>query len=443
MRTQNPNRFQRALLPAGLLFFFIALNSSQPLHAQNLESFDRENAKAMLSAAKDDLMKNYYDPAMRGMDIEDRFKKAEASIKQATTRDQLVTIVAQTLLELDDSHTFFLPPARAAQVQYGWEMLMVGQHAYIKAVKPKSDAEATGLKVGDEILAVDGYRPARENVWKMYYRYYALAPARSIRLVVQSPGDTQTRELNVPAKIVRTANVTDWSKLFMQYLHEEGDLAHDRFYVEGKDLMVWQMPTFSVSPDHIDEIMGRAKNFKSLIIDIRGNGGGYLVSLERLVGYFFDHDVKIADQKSRKEMKPSLAKTRGSSMFSGQLFILVDSGSASASELFSRVIQMEKRGTLIGDRTAGAVMTARYFDHQSGVGNVLYFGNSVTVADSIMTDGKSLEKTGVTPDVVLLPTGADLAAKRDPVLAHAAKLAGVNLDAEKAGSLFPKEWRGQ
>ena len=45
------------------------------------------------------------------------------------------------------------------------------------------------------------------------------------------------------------------------------------------------------------------------------------------------------------------------------------------------------------------------------------------------------------PDLVLIPQGADIAAKRDPVLSHAAQLAGVVLDPEKAGSLFPKEWK--
>jgi C-terminal processing protease CtpA/Prc len=72
---------------------------------------------------------------------------------------------------------------------------------------------------------------------------------------------------------------------------------------------------------------------------------------------------------------------------------------------------------------------------------VLYFGNSITVADLIMTDGKSLEKTGVVPDETLLPTGADLAGKRDPVLARAAEMLGVKVDPEKAGTFFPKEWR--
>ncbi|HKO60647.1 MAG TPA: hypothetical protein VJV03_05765 [Pyrinomonadaceae bacterium] len=58
-----------------------------------------------------------------------------------------------------------------------------------------------------------------------------------------------------------------------------------------------------------------------------------------------------------------------------------------------------------------------------------------------MTDGKSLERVGVVPDELMIPSGADLAAQRDPVLSHAANLAGINLDPAKAGALFPKEWK--
>jgi C-terminal processing protease CtpA/Prc len=58
-----------------------------------------------------------------------------------------------------------------------------------------------------------------------------------------------------------------------------------------------------------------------------------------------------------------------------------------------------------------------------------------------MGDGKSLEHTGVTPDELLLPSGADLAAKRDPVLSRAAELAGMKIDPEKAGAMFLIEWK--
>ncbi|MFY9607231.1 MAG: hypothetical protein WAU45_01290, partial [Blastocatellia bacterium] len=62
-------------------------------------------------------------------------------------------------------------------------------------------------------------------------------------------------------------------------------------------------------------------------------------------------------------------------------------------------------------------------------------------ADLIMSDGRSLERIGVTPDETLLPTAADIAAKRDPVLARAADVVGFQLSPEKAGGLFPIEWR--
>jgi C-terminal processing protease CtpA/Prc len=120
--------------------------------------------------------------------------------------------------------------------------------------------------------------------------------------------------------------------------------------------------------------------------------------------------------------------------------VLVDAGSASCSELLARVIQLEHRGTVIGDNSAGAVMEARYYSETEGADSIILYGLSVTEDNLIMSDGKSLEKTGVVPDELVLPTGADLAAGRDPVLARAVELAGGKLDPVEAGKLFPFEW---
>ena len=76
----------------------------------------------------------------------------------------------------------------------------------------------------------------------------------------------------------------------------------------------------------------------------------------------------------------------------------------------------------------------------SGIGSMLIAGTSVTMADLVMSDGTSLEKIGVVPDEVMLPTGRDLAESKDPVLAHAAKLAGITITPQDAGKMFPYVW---
>jgi carboxyl-terminal processing protease len=186
--------------------------------------------------------------------------------------------------------------------------------------------------------------------------------------------------------------------------------------------------------------MGKVKKHQALILDLRGNGGGYEDTLLRLIGKFFDREVKVGQLVRRKETKPLTAKWQGGG-FEGNVVVLIDSRSASSAEIFARVMQLEKRGVVIGDRSAGAVMRARHHPHHSGVDTIIPYAVSVTDADLVMADGQSLENRGVTPNEVLLPTAADLAAGRDPVMARAAEILRVKLDPVKAGSFFPVEWR--
>ena len=130
-------------------------------------------------------------------------------------------------------------------------------------------------------------------------------------------------------------------------------------------------------------------------------------------------------------------------MFKGQLIVLIDGASKSAAEVFARIIQLEKRGVVIGDRSAGFVMQARSHPLTVGIKEGLAFRVVTTNADIIMPDGKSLEHVGVTPDELLLPTVEDMSLNYDSVLAHAASLAGIKLDPKKAGELFPVEWKSR
>jgi len=127
----------------------LAGGAASPGYGQALSSFDRERGRMMLEVIKDDIRKNYYDPNFRGIDLDERFKVADDKIKQATSIGQVFGIVAQFAIELEDSHTVFLPPSRSYQTEYGWQMQVIGDKTFVVAVKPGSDAEKKGLQEGD------------------------------------------------------------------------------------------------------------------------------------------------------------------------------------------------------------------------------------------------------------------------------------------------------
>ena len=95
---------------------FFSLTLIPTTRAQKVESKDRDRGQSMLLRIKDELKKNYYDPSFRGMDVEARFATASAKIKDAASVGQILGIIAQVLIELDDSHTFFLPPQHQTRV---------------------------------------------------------------------------------------------------------------------------------------------------------------------------------------------------------------------------------------------------------------------------------------------------------------------------------------
>jgi C-terminal processing protease CtpA/Prc len=435
----------RPLALALALALLATLCGGSDASAQEFGESDRSRGKTMLNVVKKDIQKNYYDPAFRNIDLDARFKAAEERISKAQSNSEIFGVIAQALADLKDSHTVFYPPPRTVDVEYGWEMRAIGSECYAIAVQPGSDADKKGLRVGDRVLSVDGRTPSRSTVWLMNYFYYALRPQPGMKLAVQSPG-AAPRQLEVVAKITKksklldfNSNVDIWREI--REAEKEARLTRHRYYRLGEEALVWQMPQFDLDDRDVDKLVGEARGRKALVLDLRGNGGGRVDTLERLISNVFDRDITVATVKGRDKTEPLVAKTRGGDAFKGKLVVLIDSRSGSASEIFARVVQLEKRGTVIGDRSAGAVMRSRFHPHGYGSGTSVFYSVSVTDADMVMADGKSLEGVGVAPDELLLPRPEDMAAGLDTVLARAAQLAGFELDAKQAGAMFPVEWR--
>lgn len=440
MNTSHRFLIKRKLLAVALLGFAlfppITIRSAQNMVTEK----DRSRGQIMLDRIKEDLETNYYDPSFHGMNLDARFSTAKERMRRAASVGEIFGIIAQVLMELDDSHTYFIPPSRTIKSHYGWTMQVIGEHCFVTSVDKGSDAEAKGVKPGDQVLEAGGYQLGRLNLWKFDYLYKTLRPQPSIRVVLMTP-DGERRQLDLLAKITNEKKVVELTQSYVEKVKKQADSGRDRFKSFDDQLLIWKMHEFDLTDAEVDDAIAKARKYKTLVLDLRGNLGGRVATAIRVLSNLFERNLKIGDSLSRHKTLPVIAESLGEKAFKGKLIVLVDSRSASASEVLARVVQLEKRGIVVGDQTAGAVMTAQHYLYEIGTeqSTMIFFQASITVSDFILTDGKSLEHRGVTPDEVRLPSSEDLAAGRDPVLSYAASVAGITLSPEKAGKLFPPD----
>lgn len=434
-QTQGALRLPSHLLIALFFFGLWLLGLCQSSFSQNLRR-DLE----ILEFLQDAIRENYYDPSYRGIDLKAHFKSYEEKLKQSKSDQESMALLAACLLAFDDSHTRFLPPAFEEQLDPGWEMMMMGETCVIIQVDPQSDAEKQGVRVGDVVISIDGVKPLRQDLWKIEYLFRYLNPLKVRRLVVQTAGQA-------PRTVTAAVRTEKFHKPTEDELIRRYQKARDRnvtmVYPLSAEVGLWKIPDLVNYDDKgIEQILEKIKGYKKLVLDLRGNHGGYATISSVVFGCLFNRELKLYEVKDRKGRKPSFTKPHKKGAFEGEIVVLVDSRSASGAELIARVLQIEKRARVIGDRTAGKVMRSqtfsdRYFISPTAVVRFsAWYGVQVSISDLIMTDGKSLESVGVQPDELLLPQATDIANQRDPVLARAAMILGATLDPVKAGALL-------
>ena len=399
----------------------------------------------MLDEMRGILNEHYYDPKFHGMDLKARIQAAKARVKTLQYDWQMYRVMAQVLLELDDSHTFMIPPPRTDHFQYGIGWQMIYDKCFITSVKKDTDAFAQGVQVGDQVLTIRNFPPTRADLWKMEYVIYRLDPLKTLTLKLKKLDGTEE------TVVLKAKTLTD--KEFRAELkankEREKNKPKDRDETDAyechdinHDLMACKLYSFDIEPTEVDKMMKRVNKYPKLIVDLRRNGGGYVDTERQFVSYFFDHEVKILDMVSKGKTETRKIKDLSKDkQYKGEVAVLVDSRSASAAEISARVLQIEKRAKVYGDFSSGKVMTSIHVPFVSMVSAlvseaIIRVGMSVTVGDVIMSDGSRLEKTGVVPDEVVVPTGLALSKRYDPVLAYAAAKMGASITEEEAGKYY-------
>lgn len=429
---------------AVLLFLLLASGFPGALwgrETRKLDSLDLERAHVMLRRAYVDVQQNYYDPAFHGINLKLAYSRYDAMLDSAHSLNEALRTIAEFLGRLEDSHTLFVPPERTPRAAPGFRMRMVGDRCFITAVRKGSDA-ASKLHPGDRVLAMDGVAIKRDYFDNLTYLMEVVSQTRAETLRIESPNGTSRTE-NIENIVSREPVLrrVGWGRDLWRQIRAQSNesLKQERTFADG-NVLIWKMPSFDVQADAVDHVFAKARKFRSMILDLRGNPGGRLDTLKEMLANVFTHPVEMGTRVSREGSRVEIVKPKRKP-FTGRLIVLIDSQSASAAEVLARIIQIEHRGVVLGDRSAGAVMESRVFGESFGGDVGAVYGVSVSSANLLLSDGGSLEGKGVTPDQLILPAAGDLASGRDPVLARAAAMAGAQLEPEAAGKLFPVKWR--
>ncbi len=160
------------------------------------------------------------------------------------------------------------------------------------------------------------------------------------------------------------------------------------------------------------------KGVKSVILDLRGNGGGYVDAAQALAGLWLDNQV-VVTEKTNGKVVDQLKSGRNPILAGISTVVLVDVGSASASEIVSGALQDYKMAKLIGTKTYGKGSVQQLINLPDGA------QLKVTVARWYTPNGKNINKEGIVPDVSVELTPENINSGVDPQLDAAKKQLGL------------------
>jgi carboxyl-terminal processing protease len=362
----------------------------------------------------------------------DEFLKAERpKIDQAKNDDEFKGAVNEALRKFGFSHILLATPkdanvrstGKTTGIGVSSQALPEGGRVIIRVVE-NSPASEAGLQIGDIMLEIDGKKLTDTTI---------------------ITGESGTK---VKIKIKKTDG-----KVFEYLITRRAfsTIRKDEFKMVNSSTGLLKLNTFDRAYDAslIDTYMKEALKAKNLIVDLRFNGGGAVINLLHFAGYFVDPKLKLGFMldksclthfKTDENREPAnlaelapyandymMTPRRVSSKFKGNLIILINAGTGSASEIFTAAMHdlygkktIDKEGnvtadisdstcTVIGTKSAGAVLFSTFTSASNG------FALQMPIADYLTPSTSRLEGNPIVPDVtaedpkILLPSAPDKA----------------------------------
>lgn len=263
----------------------------------------------------------------------------------------------------------------------GVELTMKNSAPTVVAPLSDSPGAKAGIKAGDIILEVDGTKSSDLGFNTLIAKIRG-KKGTTVALQVARSGAGKPLTFSVVRDTIIVKSVT-WEE------KNQG----------GKKIMYVKIRQFGDDTDQLfaDFVTATLKSQPDgIVVDLRNDPGGYLESAINLSSYFVDGGV-IVEQQDKSGKKQDFSTTRTATLKKFKTAVLVNGGSASASEIFSGALQDRKAGTLIGEKTFGKGSVQELVNLSDGS------AVKITIAKWLTPSGRQINKEGIVPDIVIKP----------------------------------------
>ena len=340
--------------------------------------------------------------------LENIKKEYVDEVDQAEIMDSAINGVLQSL----DPYSAYMSPELFKEMQtdtkgeFGGLGIEIGMEAgVVKVISPIDDtpADKAGIKAGDYIVKIGKEQVQGKSLMEAV-KLMRGPVGTSIDLTIRRKNVKKPLEFKIIRKIIEVRSVSS------ELVSKERNVGYIR------------LKSFNENSDSqfLKEIQKFKKNPKIVgyVIDLRNNPGGLLTQAINITDFFLD-DGEIVSTKGRKisETRKFFAR-KGDEVKGKPIVVLINNGSASASEIFAGALKDHKRAIILGENSYGKGSVQSIIPLRNGGGMRL------TISKYYLPSGKSISEVGVTPDILVEEAGNDfkINSEKDNQLNYAIKL---------------------
>ncbi len=332
--------------------------------------------------------------------LEDKFAIASTT-STLSDEDRVRGAIEGLVKAYGDPYTIYLPPEEAEKFDQniagnfsgvGMEVGLRDDLVTVIAPLPDSPAERAGVIAGDVVVKIDDRTTENMSI------------DEAVSLIRGEKGTVVTLQLYREGEVeFLTVPITRDTINIPTVKHE---LVEDTFIIAIYSFN-------AIAEAQVREALEEYQKSEasSLVIDVRGNPGGYLQSAVAIAGYFLPAGKVVVKEEFNDATQNLMFRSRGQVVREfnpNNLVVLVDNGSASASEILAGALKDHGVATIIGSQTFGKGSVQELVKLDNGA------SLKVTVARWLTPNGTSISDGGLTPDIIISRTVADRQAELDP-----------------------------